>query len=302
MDAILTAGGIPLPEDPLYTATQGNSKAMIDIAGKPMIQWVLDALGEAKTIDNVIVVGLTEKSNIKYKKPLIFVPNQGKMVENLRAGAKKLLAIKPKEKYALFVSSDIPGIKGDMVDWVVNTAMETHEDVYYNVITRETMEKRYPDSKRTYTKLADMEVCGGDMNVGGLKLLTDDENDIWEKITNTRKSPLKQAALIGYGTALRLLFGKLSLKKAEESIMSRLGITGRAIICPYAEIGMDVDKLHQLELMRADLKKQLKKAAKSSSSKRETKAILKTKKTAQTSTKKTKAAAKKPVAKKNTRK
>ena len=45
MDAIVIAGGIPQPEDPLYTYSHGDSKALIDVAGKPMVQWVLDALG-----------------------------------------------------------------------------------------------------------------------------------------------------------------------------------------------------------------------------------------------------------------
>ena len=62
MDAILTAGGIPQPEDPLYTYTNGDSKALLDMAGKPMIQWVLDALSDAKHVDNVIVIGLSPKS------------------------------------------------------------------------------------------------------------------------------------------------------------------------------------------------------------------------------------------------
>jgi len=322
MDAIVTAGGIPLPEEPLYPATQGNSKALVDIAGKPMIQWVLDALAQAKTVDNVIIVGLTEKSDIKYKKPLHFVSNQGKMVENLRAGAKKLLEVNPKADYALFVSSDIPAINGEMVDWVVNTAMETRKDIYYNVILRETMEKRFPDSRRTFTKLEDMEVCGGDMNVGSLGLLADDENDIWEKITNSRKSPLKQAALIGFGTAIRLMTGKLSLQKAEENIMAKLGITGRAIVCPYAEVGMDVDKMFQLEIMRADFKKRLKKVEKQSGGKKKALAVSKAKQPARaalkgkkqartalkggkpvkTSTKTTNPAPKKPAAGKSTKK
>lgn len=50
MDAIVIAGGIPRPEDPLYAYSHGDSKALIDVAGKPMIQWVLDALGDAKKI------------------------------------------------------------------------------------------------------------------------------------------------------------------------------------------------------------------------------------------------------------
>ena len=265
MDAILTAGGIPLPEEPLYEATQGHPKAMVDVAGKPMVQWVLDALTEAKSIDNVIIVGLTEKSGLKCGKNMYFVSNQGKMVENLQAGAKKAREINKKSEYVLIVSSDIPAITGEMVDWVVKTTMETKKDIYYNVIQRETMEKRFPGSKRTYTRLKDMEVCGGDMNVGRVKFIIDEETGLWEKITNSRKSPLKQAALIGFDTAFLLLAGKLTLQKAEMNIMKRLNITGKAIVCPYAEVGMDVDKPHQLEIMRADFKKRLKKAAKVSS-------------------------------------
>jgi hypothetical protein len=259
MDAILTAGGIPLPEEPLYDATQGHPKALVDVAGKPMVQWVLDALTEASSIDNVIIVGLTEKSGLKCGKKMYFVSNQGKMVENLQAGARKVKEINKQAEYVLIVASDVPAITGEMVDWVVKTGMDAKVDIVYNVIQREAMEKRFPGSKRTWTRLKDMEVCGGDVNVGRIKLLISDDTGIWEKITNSRKSPLKQAALIGFYTAFLLLTGKLSLQKAETNIMSRLKITGKAVVCPYAEVGMDVDKPHQLEIMRADLKKRLKK-------------------------------------------
>ncbi len=255
MDAIVTAGGIPLPEEPLYPATQGHPKALVDIAGKPMIQWVLDALSQSTVIENVILVGLSEKSDVKCEKPICFIPNQGKMLDNLRAGAKKVLEINKKARHVLLVSSDIPAITSEMVDWAVNTAMETDDDVYYNIITREVMEKRFPGSNRTYTRLKDMDVCGGDMNVGRLELLTSGETDLWEKITNARKSPLKQAGLIGFDTLVLLLFRQLTLEKAAANIMKRLKITGRAIVCPYAEIGMDIDKPHQLEILRADLAK-----------------------------------------------
>jgi GTP:adenosylcobinamide-phosphate guanylyltransferase len=279
MDAIVTAGGIPLPEEPLYPATLGKSKAMVDVAGKPMVQWVLDALTNAKTIDNVIIVGLTEKSGLKCGKKMYFVSNQGKMVQNLQAGARKAKEVTPSAKHALLVSSDIPGITGEMVDWVVNTDMQTDLDVYYHVIQREVMEKRYPGCKRTWTRLKGMEICGGDMNVGGLRLLLGEDTDIWDKITDARKSPLKQAALVGFDTAFLLLTGRLTLEKAETNIMKRLNITGKAIVCPYAEIGMDVDKLFQLELMREDLKKQVKKAeraAKSAAAPKKQKPLKKT--------------------------
>jgi GTP:adenosylcobinamide-phosphate guanylyltransferase len=262
MDAIVTAGGIPLPEEPLYAATLGTPKALVDVAGKPMVQWVLDALGDAASIDNVIIVGLTEKSGLKCSKKMHFVSNQGKMVENLRAGAHKARELDKKAEYVLIVSSDIPSINAEMVEWVVANALATKKDIVYNVIRREVMEKRFPGSKRTYTHLKDMDVCGSDMNVGRLKIIVNDDTSLWEKITNARKSPLKQAALIGFDTAFQLLTGGLTLQKAESNIMKRLKITGKANVCPFAEVGMDVDKPHQLEIMRADLKKQQRKVAK----------------------------------------
>ena len=146
------------------------------------------------------------------------------------------------------------------MDWVVNTDMQTDLDVYYHLIQREVMEKRYPGCKRTWTHLKGLEVCGGDMNVGRLSLLLREDTDIWHKITDARKSPMKQAALVGFDTAFLLLTGRLTLEKAETNIMKRLNLTGKAILCPYAEVGMDVDKLFQLEIMREDLKKQQKKA------------------------------------------
>ena len=260
MDAIVTAGGIPLPEEPLYPATQGQSKAMLDVAGKPMIQWVLDAIGASTTVDNVVIVGLTEKMGLQCSKQMYFISNQGKMVENLQAGAAKVREIDPKAKHALMVSSDIPGITGEMIDWVVNTDMQTDLDVYYHVIQREAMEARYPGCRRTWTHLKGLDICGADMNMARLSLLLSEDTEIWDKITDARKSPLKQAALVGFDTAFLLLTGQLTLEKAETNIMKRLNITGKAILCPYAEIGMDVDKMFQLEIMREDLKARQKKA------------------------------------------
>ncbi len=261
MDAIVIAGGIPLPEEPLYPYTQGHPKAMLDLAGKPMIQWVLDALSESTTIENVVITGLTEKSGITCKKPLCFIPNQGKMLDNIRAGARKVMEINKQAEHVLIVSSDIPTIKGEMVDWVVNAAMETDEDVYYNVIPREVMEKRFPGSKRTYTHLEGMDVCGGDMNMARASLVAG-EAGIWEQITNARKSPLKQAAMIGYDTLFLLLLRRLTLEKAVEKVARRLKITGRGILCPYAEVGMDIDKPHQLEMLRVDLTKAMRRKTK----------------------------------------
>lgn len=256
MDAIVAAGGIPKPDEPLYPYTQGISKALLDIAGKPMIQWVLDALGEAEKVENVIIIGLPEDSKITCKKPIYFVPNQGRMLANISAGIDKMLEINPEAEYVLSASSDIPAINGEMVDWLIDTAMQTQHDLYYGIVKQDVMEARYPGSKRTFTKLADMALCGADIHIAHKTMTTDPEHlAMWEVLIGKRKSPVKQAASIGFMTLLLLLTRRLTLSGAIERITKRLNITGRAIIWDYAEPAMDVDKPHQLELLRADLAK-----------------------------------------------
>ena len=252
MDAVIVAGGIPQPDEPLYAYSNGGSKALIDIAGKPMIQWVLDALSDAKTVDRVVVVGLTDKSGLRCRKPLTFLSNQGKLLENLKAGTAKVLELHPKAEYVLFVSSDIPAITGQMVDWVVKTCLQTQDDLYYNVIRRESMEAVFPTSRRTYTRLKDMELCGGDMNMARAAIVSEN-SDFWNKVLDARKNPAAQAALIGPDIIFKYLFGRLTIDDVIQRVADKLGIKGRAIICPYPEIGMDVDKPHQLEIMRAYL-------------------------------------------------
>jgi GTP:adenosylcobinamide-phosphate guanylyltransferase len=260
MDAIVTAGGIPQPDDPLYAYSNGNSKALIDVAGKPMVQWVLDALGDAKNVDNVIVIGLSPKSGVTCKKPLHFVSNQGRMLANIVAGVNKALELDKKSKYVLVVSSDIPTLQPEMVDWLVDTCMETRDDIYYGVCPREVMEGRFPGSNRTYTKLKGIELCGADINVTHVRMATE-HLEMWESLIGTRKSPLKQAGIIGLGTLWKVLTRSITLDDLVEKVCQRIGIRGRAIVWPYAEPCMDVDKPHQLELLREDLEKSQRKAA-----------------------------------------
>ena len=255
MDAIVIAGGIPRPEDPLYTYSHGDSKALVDVAGKPMIQWVLDALGGAKQVDNVIVIGLSPKSGLTCKKPMHYVSNQGRMLANIVAGVNKSLELNKKNKYVLIVSSDIPTLKSEMVDWLVDTCMGTKDDLYYGVCPKEVMEARFPGSKRTYTHLKDMDVCGADVNLTHVRMATE-HLDMWESLIGSRKSPLKQASIIGFGTLFALFMRRLTLEDAVRRVSDRIGIRGRAIVWPYAEPCMDVDKPHQLELVREDLARQ----------------------------------------------
>ena len=265
MYAIITAGGNPQPEDPLYSYSKGDSKALIDIAGKPMIQWVLDALNEAREVEDIIMVGLSSKSGLVSKKPIHYISNQGRMLANIVAGVDKAIELDPQTEYVLVVSSDIPALKGNMVDWLVTTCMETRNDLYYGVCPRDVMETRFPGSKRSYTRLKDLEVCGADINITHVRMATE-HLDLWEQLIGNRKSSIRQASLVGLSTFWKVITHSATLDELVEHVCNRLGIDGRAIVWEHAEPCMDVDKPHQLELLRADMEKQQAKAKRTSKS------------------------------------
>lgn len=252
MDAIVMAGGIPRAEDPLYEYTQGDPKALLDIAGKPMIQWVLDAISGSATVERVVLISLPEDANLECTKPVTYLPDQGGLLENVRGGIEKAVEINPQAEHVLTISSDIPMIQSEMIDWMVEENSGTNLQLYYTVIPREVMEKRFPESKRSYTRLKDAELCGGDLNM--IHSSTVHANvELWDSIIEARKNVFKQAALLGYGNLMLLLSRQLTLAGAVKRVTKKMDITGKAVISPYAELGMDVDKPHQLEIVRAEL-------------------------------------------------
>ena len=253
MDAIILAGGIPTSEDPLYLAANGQSKALIDVAGKPMAQWVVDALAGAKSVDRIIIVGLSADVNLQSSKPMDFLPESGGMLANLTAGVEHLQSNNPSIQQVLLLSCDIPTITPEMIDWRVQGA-DPDSDLEYSVIKKETMDSRFPTASRSYVRLQDVDVCGGDMNVIHVRLVED--TTFWERMVAARKRPLQQAALLGFDLLFLVLIRRITINDAVKRVSNRLGLKGRAVISPYAEIGMDVDKPHQLELVISDLSHQ----------------------------------------------
>jgi GTP:adenosylcobinamide-phosphate guanylyltransferase len=222
---------------------------MLDLAGKPMIQWVLDAISKSPKINHIIVIGLTELGGITCPKPITFLANQKDMLANINTGLDALKRFQTGSEYALLAASDVPGITTEMVNWMVDAVESSPADIYYQVITREAMEEKFPTSRRTYTHIKDMEICGGDVNAVRVNL-DPNVNHMWERLIASRKNPIKQASILGLNVLSGLLFRSATIDELAEMICKRLKIIGKVVRCPYAEMGMDVDKPHQLEIMR----------------------------------------------------
>lgn len=252
-NALVLAGGILDQEDPLYPQARGGYRCLIDIHGQPMVQWVLDALNASRSVHEIFVIGLPETTPLVSQKPLHYLVESGGLFENIRAGVMAATQTDSPITKVLLASGDLPGIRPNMVDWLSARVAEAPDaGLYYNVITKETMNRRYPNANRTFVRFKDLTVCGGDLNVVDRELFTL-ENPIWKKIAEARKSPIKQVSLLGFDSLILVALRLLTLEKAVKRVCKKLGIDGRALVTPYAEMGMDADKPYQLEILRADL-------------------------------------------------
>jgi len=253
MDIIITAGGIPKPRDPLYEYTQGKPKALIDIAGKPMVQWVLDAVSEAKNVGRVAVVGLEGSVELSCSKPLTILSNQGSMIGNIRAGLRSILEQDPETEYVMTCSSDIPLVPGEMFDWFIDQTRSSHHEYYMNMVTRQVLEARFPSIKRRVDRVGDIEVRGvADISIIQPKIIMQ-KNGAADRINEARGNLWKQLNFVGFDTLFLLALRRLDLDLFAKHLSKKHSVDLHPVICPYAEIAMDVDDSSQLELMRREL-------------------------------------------------
>jgi CTP:molybdopterin cytidylyltransferase MocA len=254
--AVVLAGGILDSENPLYDSAPHGHRSMIPIHGKPMAQWVMDALSASDAVEGITVMGLSASSGLKTPKPLDFAPDAGGMFENIRAGVLRASDLFPEQDKVIIASADVPAVKPEMVDWLIAQVEKNPKaHIYYNVIEKSSMEVRFPQAARSYVRFKDISVCGGDLNVIDKHLFTG-ERPIWKRLTEARKHPLQQASILGLDTLALVALHMISLDNAVKKICKKLSLEGQALISPYPEMAMDADKPHQLEILRRDLEGQ----------------------------------------------
>lgn len=251
--AVVLAGSSPREDDPLAEHTRGRPKGLLPIAGRPMLAYIVDALAGSRYIRSIIVVGLPEEARPALLAPVIHLPPQGDLFSNAEAGIHYAATLIPNLTGILVSSADIPLITAAMVDRFIEKCLLTDHDVYYGLIERSVMEGRFPASRRSYVHLKEGDFAGADIFVvrpGAVAA----NRELWRRVADARKSALAQARILGgIWPVFKLLVHQMSLAEAEKRASRALNVRGRAVICADPEVGMDVDKPFQLEIVRMEL-------------------------------------------------
>lgn len=69
-----------------------------------------------------------------------------------------------------------------------------------------------------------------------------------ERLGAARKNPLRLASLFGWDMVFRFAFRRLRVSQAERRASQILGAPIRAIVSPYAETGVNVDRVSDIAL------------------------------------------------------
>lgn len=253
--ALVLAGYSPDKPDPLAVAVGADRKALVDVAGKPMVYWIVQALSNSERVDGIIIVGMGPEDNVDFGVDVIYVPNQTTHFDNIMAGVRALQTEFPDAPHAVVASADIPLLETRTVGWFVAACEARGGDFFYSLVEKQVMESQYPGVARSYVPVAEGRFCGGDLFFVNPRIAVHNEQTMRD-LLERRKSAFQQVRLAGFGTVLKFLFRRLTLDDVERTGSRIFECDARLVVSPYADLGMDVDKPHQLEMAR-----QLKEAA-----------------------------------------
>lgn len=254
MEAIITAGGISAPDDPLYARTGVAKKALIPLAGQAMINWIVEALIGSGLINHIIIVGLKPDELSLNHPSLCFIDARGGLLDNVLAGVDKVREINPQAKKILLCSSDIPLITPEIVCGFVEECGLQEADIYYAIVEEKTMEARFPSSKRTFVPFKGGRYSGGDVFLIDMAAAKGNV-ELFRSLTGSRKNYLAQAQMLGLGFILRFLLRLMTVDEAAERARQRMNLNARVVVTRFAELGMDLDKPHQYDIIKAELEK-----------------------------------------------
>ena len=247
----LVLAGARASGDALAIAHGVESKALIDVCGAPMLSRVLSALGASdRLVDAPYVSGLSPD--------VLRQASGGHPCREARAvaggpAASLLGAVEGGVSLPLLVTTcDHALLTPDMVNHFVAEALKGGADLTVGLATQDTIQARYPETRRTYIPFGGDPMSGCNLfflaSPAALKVI-----EFWRNAERDRKQPWRIAWRFGPLTALRLLIGRPPGERAFSLISRQLKAKIGLVRMPFAEAAIDVDSFADLELVRTIL-------------------------------------------------
>jgi len=236
LKAVILGGGPA--DDPLAVAHGVASKGLVQVAGRAMGAYVLDALRASGVVDRIRYLGPCPAEVV------------GSVDETRPAGSTLLdtveVALEGLTGRTLIATADLPLLTGEAVRDLVEGAPDAA--FVYPIIRRADAERFAPGARRTYVRIQGESYTGGNLALVDPAIVSQ-RLPVIRNALEARKSPWRIAKLVGFGVLLGLLLGRLRISRLEARVSKIIGASARAYLTRYPEIGADVDHPDHLDFV-----------------------------------------------------
>jgi GTP:adenosylcobinamide-phosphate guanylyltransferase len=244
VNAVVLAGG---PQDDVALLQPGApNKAFVEIGGVTLVGRVLAALRASSHVERIAVVA---PPSMRAHKDLSAAdelrPDGVRIGESLRNGLQGFAA----DADLMIVASDLPVLTTRATDDFIARLKSLDADLVYGCVEKSVHLRSFPEVPHTWARMRDGTFCGAGIfaiKPRSLRLL---ERFI-EGLGAARKHPLKLARFFGFDMMMRFAVGRLSIAQAEDRASRILGAPVRALVSPYAETAVNVDRVSDVPLAR----------------------------------------------------
>lgn len=242
LDAVVLAGG---PADSVSALQPGApNKAFVEIGGIALVGRVLASLRRAAAIGRIVAVApLSMHAHPGVVLADELRPDGATITQSLRNG---LAEFEP-GRDVLVVASDLPVLTSPAVDDFVNRVVALNADVVYGCLERRVHMAAFPSVPHTWARLRDGTFCGAGLASLKPRALPLLERFI-ERLGAARKHPARLASLFGWDVLARYAVGRLRVADAESRASAILGAPVRALISPFADTAVNVDRVSDVAL------------------------------------------------------
>jgi len=240
VDAVILAGGDGEVIDPTC-----KFKGLLPVAGKPLVEWVVDAFTQASMVNEIaVVIPTAEGLGPWVDRVDKLVVSNGAFMDNVLAGAESFRVDRP----VLVATGDIPLVTPEAIDDLIAASLATEADFTYPMVSKDEMDRQFPGSDRTYFRLRSGQHTGGNAMLVNPRLLPA-AHDLGQRLFDQRKNAVGILRVAGLPFVVRFVLGLLEPEDLAGKIQQLLGGTGSAVVTPHASLAVDVDKPSDLALV-----------------------------------------------------
>ena len=233
------------PDDPVALAAGVKRKALAEVAGQPMLAYVIAAVAASQAVGRILIVanqiedirGWALSSAYAERPDITYLEGAGSPVASVEKVLKETATRLP----LLVVGADNPLMQAADIDAFLAAAEASEGTGILAALAAESrFRELFPTAPRTFIRLGKEAYSGCNM----FALKTPDIGAalrFWKKIEGERKKALRLVAAFGLWSLVRVLFGWMDLERAFERISEVLGVSVRPYLADNPLLAMDVD-------------------------------------------------------------